>query len=180
MGQQGATGASGAARPLFREDQRFRIWMFWVPIAIVTTVVWWQFIEQVVRNNPQGTQPIPNWLAWILVIVFGLGFPAFALLVRLVTEVYPSELRVRVFPFRSTGIPLADVVEAEVREYSAQREFGGWGVRTGRSGKAYSAYGTQGVQLWLKEDKRILIGSQKPHQLVEALGDAGVNVRTMR
>ena len=58
-------------------------------------------------------------------------------------------------------ITLADVREAEVRDYSAQREFGGWGVRTGQSGKTYSAYGTRGVQLWLKGDKRILIGSQR-------------------
>ena len=125
--------------------------MFWVPILIVTFLVWWQFYEQVVRNNPQGTQPIPDWLAWVLTIVFGLGFPALGVLLRLVTELHPGQLRVRVFPFRGTSIPLKDVREAEVRDYSAQKEFGGWGVRTGRGGKAYTAYGNQGVQLWLKQ-----------------------------
>jgi Family of unknown function (DUF6141) len=178
MREQGSTSVDhGAAPPLFQEAQRFRIWMFWVPIVIVTFVVWWQFSEQIIRNNPQGTQPIPNWAAWVLVIVFGVGFPAFAFVVRLMTEVHSGELTVRVFPFRTARIPLADVHEAEVREYSAQREFGGWGVRTGHSGKAYSAYGNEGVQLWLKEDRRILIGSQRAEDLAAALKAAGVNVR---
>jgi hypothetical protein len=153
------------------------MWMFWVPISVVTFVVWWQFAEQVIRNNPQGSQPIPDWTAWLLAIVFGLGFPAFALLVRLMTEVRSGEVTVRVFPFGTTHIPLAQVKEAEVREYSALREFGGWGVRTGQGGKAYSAYGSEGVQLWLKDGKRILLGSQRATELAAALRGAGVFVR---
>lgn len=177
MHERGSTGANGTAPPLFQEVQRFRMWMFWVPIAIVTAVVWWQFFEQVVRGNPQGSQPLPDWAAWTLAIVFGIGFPVFAFVIRLMTEVRPGEVMVRVFPFPATRIPLADVREAEVREYSAQREFGGWGVRTGRSGKAYSAYGNEGVQLWLNGDKRILIGSQQAEEMLAALGRAGVFVR---
>jgi hypothetical protein len=153
------------------------MWMFWVPIAIVTFVVWWQFTEQIIRSNPQGSQPIPDWAAWVLAIVFGLGFPAFALVVRLLTEVHPGRLIVGLYPFRRTSIDLADIESAEVRDYSALREFGGWGIRTGQSGKCYSAYGTQGVQLWLKGDRRILLGSQKADELAAALRDAGANVR---
>jgi hypothetical protein len=178
MHEEGPAGAGRSARPpSFREVQRFRMWMFWVPIVIVTAVVWWQFAEQIIRGNPQGSQPLPDWAAWVLAIVFGLGFPAFAIVLRLVTELRPGTLIMRVFPFRGTYIPLIDVLEAEVREYSAQREFGGWGVRTGQSGKAYSAYGNQGVQLWLRDDRRILIGSQRAGDLAAALRDAGVNVR---
>jgi hypothetical protein len=47
----------------------------------------------------------------------------------------------------------------------------------GRSGKAYSAYGTVGVQLWLKGDKRVLIGSQRSDELADALRLAGARVR---
>lgn len=187
MQERGATGAGQAASqgvgqtaaPLFREAQRFRMWMFWLPIAIVTFVVWWQFTEQIIRSNPQGSQPIPDWAAWALAIVFGLGFPAFALVVRIFTEVHmhPSRLIIRLYPFHTARIDLADIENAEVRDYSAMREFGGWGIRTGRSGKCYSAYGTQGVQLWLKGDRRILIGSQKADELAAALRVAGVSVR---
>ena len=177
MQERGSTGAGQAAPPLFREAQRFRMWMFWVPIAIVTFVIWWQFTEQIIRSNPQGSQPIPDWAAWVLAIVFGLGFPAFAVVVRVFTEVRPGWLSVGLYPFSTACIDLAEIENAEVREYSAMREFGGWGIRTGRSGKCYSAYGTQGVQLWLKGDKRILIGTQKVDELAAALRTAGVNVR---
>jgi Family of unknown function (DUF6141) len=174
---KGSTSTDELEPPLYREAQHFRMWMFWAPIAIVTAVVWWQFYEQIVRSNPQGTQPLPDWAAWALTIVFGIGFPLFALVARLVTEVYPSELRVGVFPFKPAHIALADVREAEVRQYSAQREYGGWGVRTGRSGKAYSAFGDQGVQLWLTGEARILIGSQRSQELLAALREAGVFTR---
>ncbi len=96
--QPASPDAGQGASPLFREAQRFRMWMFWVPIAIVTFVVWWQFTEQIIRDNPQGSQPIPDWAAWLLAIVFGLGFPAFALVVRLFTEVYPGRLDRRPLP----------------------------------------------------------------------------------
>src|SRR5512136_3260201 len=129
MRDGGPAAAEGAAPHLFREVQRFRMWMFWLPIAIVTFVVWWQFTEQVIRGHPQGSQPIPDWAAWLLAIVFGLGFPAFAFLVRLITEVDAGRLRVRLYPFQGARIDLADIVEAEEREYSAFREFGGWGIR---------------------------------------------------
>ena len=177
MQERGSTGADQAAPPLFREAQRFRMWMFWVPIAIVTFVIWWQFTEQIIRSNPQGSQPIPDWAAWVLAIVFGLGFPAFAVVVRVFTEVRPGWLSVGLYPFSTARIDLAEIENAEVREYSAMREFGGWGIRTGRSGKCYSAYGTQGVQLWLEGDKRILIGTQRVDELATALRTAGVNVR---
>jgi hypothetical protein len=169
--------ADSAMRPLFHEVQRFRMWMFWVPIAIVTFVVWWQFVEQIVLGSPQGSEPIPDWAAWALTIVFGLGFPVFALVVRFVTEVEPGWLIVKLYPFHTARIDLTRVAEAEVREYSALREFGGWGIRVGRGGKAYSAYGTQGVQLWLKDDSRILIGSQRAEDLAAALRLAGAPVR---
>jgi hypothetical protein len=153
------------------------MWMFWLPIAIVTFVVWWQFTEQIVLGHPQGSEPIPDWAAWVLAIVFGLGFPAFAFVVRFITEVESDRLIVRLYPFHTARIDLTRVKEAEVREYSALREYGGWGIRTGRSGKAYSAYGSQGVQLWLKDDMRVLVGSQRSEELATALRLAGVRVR---
>ena len=175
MQERGPTSADQAASPLFREAQRFRMWMFWVPIAIVTFVVWWQFTEQIIRSNPQGSQPIPDWAAWVLAIVFGLGFPAFALVVRVITEVRPGSMSVGLYPFRTARIELAEIENAEVRDYSAMREFGGWGIRIGRDGRAYNAYGNQGVQLTLAGGSRILIGTQRPEELLAALRLAGAS-----
>ena len=63
-------------QPIYREVQHFfRQWIFLLPIAAVTVIVWYEFVQQVVLGNPQGEQPIPNGLAWALTVVFGLGFP---------------------------------------------------------------------------------------------------------
>lgn len=159
---------------IFREVQRLRTWIFWLPIAIVTFVVWWQFVEQVLRGHPQGSEPLPDWAAWVLAIVFGLGFPIFALSLRLITEVVPGELRVRLYPFPRVRFPLDEIETAEVREYSPLREYGGWGVRSGPGGKAYNAYGNRGLQLVVRGGRRVLIGSQRPEELEAALRVAGL------
>jgi hypothetical protein len=178
MPQQEGDGAGNAPRLLFREVQHFRMWMFWVPIAVVTGLVWYEFYQQVIRHDPTGAQPLPAWAAWALAIVFGIGLPVVGYLLRLITEVRPGDIYLYVFPFCGSHILLKDVREAEVRDYSGQREYGGWGVRTSKkSGRAYTAWGTKGVQLWLKGDERILIGTQKPEEFLEVLRKAGVYVR---
>ncbi|MCL5734573.1 MAG: DUF6141 family protein [Actinobacteria bacterium] len=167
----------GDASPLvFREVQRFRQWFFWIPIAAVTGVVWWQFWEQVVRQHPQGQHPIPNWAAWLLAIVFGLGFPAFAAVVRLITTVTSRELSIRLAPFKTRRIPLDSIATAMARQYSPMGEFGGWGIRVSRNGKAYNAYGDMGVQLELKDGSRVLVGSQLSEEFVAALRLGGVRI----
>jgi hypothetical protein len=167
-----------AADPLlFREVQRFHHWFFWLPLIIVVGVIWWQFIQQIVVGRPPGTVPISDWAAWVLAIVFGIGFPVFAALVRLVTEIRPGSLSVRLIPFRGRLIPAQDVEEAYSREYSPMREFGGWGIRLAADGgKAYNAHGNLGVQLVLADGKRVLIGTQRPDEMLAALRSAGAKI----
>jgi hypothetical protein len=178
MQEQGANGADKGTPPLFHEEQRFQIWMFWVPIAIVVGLVWYELYQQVFKGNPSGSHPIPDWAAWTLAIVFGIGLPVFGYLLRLITEVRPDALILRVFPFRGTRVPVGEIEEAETRDYSAQQEYSGWGVKnTRRSGRAYTAFGTKGVQLVLADGDRLLVGSQKAAELAAALREAGVLVR---
>ncbi|OFW61001.1 MAG: hypothetical protein A2133_04295 [Actinobacteria bacterium RBG_16_64_13] len=167
--------------PLFHEVQRFRQWIFVVPVLGVTGIVWWQFLQQVVLGNPQGSDPIPNWLAWVLFLVFGLGFPAFGWMVRVVTEVWPGELRVQLVPFRRAHIPVRTIRKAIVREYSPLKEYGGWGMRISRSnGRAYNAYGNRGVQMILDGGALVLVGSQQPEELLAALRSAGADLENTK
>jgi hypothetical protein len=39
-------------------------------------------------------------------------------------------------------------------------EYGGWGIKYGKMGKAYNVSGNRGVQLEFTDGKRLLIGSQ--------------------
>jgi hypothetical protein len=165
------TGAS----MLFREVQRYTNWIFWVVVVGVTMLSWTIFIQQIVLHRPMGSKGSPAWLAIIQLVVFGLGIPAFGAAVRLITEVTPDTLRVRLVPLRARQIPLDTIASAFPREYSPMREYGGWGVRTSAEGRAYNASGNKGVQLVLKDGSRILIGSQKPEALAAALRAGGVS-----
>jgi len=162
-------------RPIYREVQHFfRQWIILLPVSAVTIIIWYEFIQQVVLGKPQGEQPIPDALAWALTLIFGLGFPALPFLFRLVTEVRPGVLAVRLYPFREVEIAVEAMSQAMVRQYSAIREYGGWGIRVNRfNGRAYNVFGDQGVQLILANGTPLLIGTQRPHELLEALRTAG-------
>ena len=66
-------------------------------------------------------------------------------------------------------IRLEDLTKYEVRTYSALKDYGGWGIRYGRRGKAYNVSGNCGVQLEFSNGDRLLFGSQKPEEFTKAL-----------
>lgn len=170
-------GSDDLTQPLFREVQGFKQWIFMVPIIVVAAIVWWQFVQQVILSNPQGEEPIPDWLAWVLTILFGIGLPILASRLRLVTEVRPGRVTLRLAPFQSRTIAAEEIMKAVVRQYSALKEYGGWGVKTSRwNGRAYVAHGDKGVQLVLATKELVLIGSQRPEELLSALQMAGADL----
>lgn len=64
---------------------------------------------------------------------------------------------------------LSEIAEAEVRTYRPIMEYGGWGVRFGRRGRAFNVSGNRGVELTLTNGKRVMIGSPQPEELYQAL-----------
>jgi hypothetical protein len=155
---------------LFEEEQPFRKLPLIIVVVSLTAVSWYAFISQVIYKRPLGSHPMPDVGMWIIWAVFGIGFPILFLSLRLTTEVGQDGILVGFPPFSRRRIPLEEIQSYEVREYSALKEYGGWGVRHSlKYGTAYSASGNRGVQLVLKNGKRVLIGSQEPEQLVGAL-----------
>lgn len=70
---------------------------------------------------------------------------------------------------RTRKINLADIESYVVGKYHPLRDFGGWGIRFGLSGKAYNIKGKMGLQLVLKNGKKILFGTQHPEELRRAM-----------
>ncbi len=64
-----------------------------------------------------------------------------------------------------------DISKAYIREYKPVAEYGGWGVRGffSSSGRAYNVSGNVGLQVELKNGKKILIGTQKQETIEELL-----------
>jgi len=66
-------------------------------------------------------------------------------------------------------IRFEDIIGLEVRRYRPLLEYGGWGVRLGPAGWAYTTGGNEGVQLRLRTGIPVLIGSKHPRELEAAV-----------
>jgi hypothetical protein len=157
--------------PAYREVQKFRqIWIWAVVIALVG-LMWYAFVIQILYHRPFGDNPMPDVFLIIFWMIFGLGLPALIFFSKLVTEVRGDGIYIRFYPFHLSfhKIAFKDLKRYEVRTYHPLLEYGGWGIRYGSKGKAYNVSGNRGVQLELLNGKRLLIGSQRPEEFLQAI-----------
>jgi hypothetical protein len=155
----------------FREVQRFRQPWLWLLIAIIFGVTVWGFVQQIVLGRPFGQNPAPDTMMMVIALVFGIAFPVLFLAGNLTVEVRSDGLYYRFFPFHWSfrRISAETLSKHEVHKYRPIRDYGGWGIRYGREGKAYNVSGDRGVMLELSDGSRLLIGSQKPEDLANAI-----------
>ena len=73
------------------------------------------------------------------------------------------------FPMYRRTIRLSQIRSAEVVTYNPLLECGGWGIRGWGGNVALNARGNRGVRLGLDGGKRVLVGSQRPEALAQAL-----------
>ncbi|TAF33147.1 MAG: hypothetical protein EAZ57_06750 [Cytophagales bacterium] len=70
------------------------------------------------------------------------------------------------FQFSPVKIKCSDIESYEVRTYEPLMEYGGWGLRYSLiNGKAYNISGNIGLQLYLQNGKKILIGTEQPEAI---------------
>jgi len=140
-------------------------------VGIIAGIAWAVFLAQVVSGIPVGNHPAPDAAVWAIWAAFGIAFPALFAVMRLETKVQDDRLGYRFFPIHLSWrmIPREDIVSAVPTTYRPLREFGGWGIRFGRRGRAYTVSGTGGVWITLRDGREFLLGSRRPGDLAEAL-----------
>ena len=133
-------------------------------------LAWACFVMQVVLGIPFGNVPAPDWVIYAIAGFFGVLFPLFFLSLRLVTEVRGDVLKVRFAPLWPRRIHMHEIESCEARIYKPIREYGGWGIRwTPWAGRAYNVRGNRGVQIVLRNGKRLLIGTKRSAELERAI-----------
>jgi hypothetical protein len=120
----------------------------------------------------EETQTFSPWIYLIGVLV--LAILAAVMTLRQTTTVTPSAVNVRFGFLYRTQIPLSDIRQAEAIAYRPVVEYGGWGIRGFGKKRALNTRGNRGVLLTKADGATMLIGSQKPRELLEALARAGV------
>lgn len=146
---------------LFQEQQRFTQW--WLYVSLVPVVV----LEAIMLYR----EKLPWYEWWPLLI--SIGVFALILLIRMRTVITDEAITVYYFPLlQKPKVFLWTALDkVYVREYSPLSEYGGWGIKGWGSkyGRAYNVKGNKGLQLELKDGKKVLIGTQEPIAIEEVL-----------
>ncbi len=159
---------------LFSERQKFKQWWLWLLLLGINGFFLLGVFKQVVYGQQFGNKPMSNAGLLIttgLTILFTLLFLNF----RLDTCIREDGIYVRFFPFhlKFKHYGWDTLTRSYVRQYSAITEYGGWGLKFGRNGKAFNVSGDKGLQLEFTNNKKLLIGTNKPDELIETLKKIG-------
>ncbi len=157
---------------LFHEAQRFRQkrqrWMLAIPPLGLSVIAF----VQVVLHHPFGLHPMSNGGIIGLTVFLWLVYLRLAT-VRLVTDVDGRTLSVGFRGlWRKRRIPVSAIRSARAVTYDAARDYGGYGIRSTKRGRAYIVAGTRGVRVQLADGSELVVGSAQPDALAEAIGRA--------
>lgn len=159
------------ASEYFTETQRFRQLWIWALLTGLLVLFIWAFVQQIILGIPWGNNPASD-TGLILFCLIPLGIVVLFLIARLETRIDRMGISYRFLPFHRKWrlIEWSTVGRAYIRKYNSIAEFGGWGIRFGlKGGKAYNVSGNHGLQLELKNGKKLLIGTRKPEELSKHL-----------
>lgn len=161
---------------LFSERQKFKQWWLWLIIFGINGFFIFGIFRQVIGGQEFGENPMSDTgliVGTVLFILFTILFFNF----RLDTLIKKDGIYIRFFPFHYKFKHYAwnSLIKSFVRQYSPLTEYGGWGLRLGLFGKgrAFNVSGNKGLQLEFTNNKKILIGTNKPDELNEALNQIG-------
>lgn len=157
---------------LFAEKQKFNQWWVWLLLLGINAQLIFGVYKQVYQGMTFGDRPMSNEG---LLFAAGLVFAITILFIsaNLQTRVKSDGIYVRFFPFHLSfkHYQWNSISKSFVREYSPITEYGGWGLRLGLFGKgrAFNVSGNKGLQLIFSDNKKLLIGTNKPDELTTAL-----------
>jgi len=144
---------------VFKEEQRFtQLWL--IVIMIISMVM---PLAVILKEADSMSS-----LELIIAISVILLVPALIFIFKLSTRIDEKGIHYKFFPFhlKFKTIPWENMAKAYVRKYDALSEYGGWGLKGGlfwkkSKGTAVNINGDIGIQLELKDGKKLLIGTQK-------------------
>lgn len=164
----------------FKEEQKFGSRLLYlimgVIYAIPIVIFLYAFYQQFVLEQQWSDKPMSDFgLLLTSILVFAIiiisGFLLFGS--KLAVEVSNKSLQFTFKPFVNKPIRYfkSDIKRYEIRKYKPIKEYGGWGIKQGMKsiGRAYNVKGNIGLQLYLNNGKKVLIGTQRGEALNRAM-----------
>lgn len=160
----------------FYEVQQFRQPWLWISLLLTAFGVAGIFLygayRQLYLGEPWGDRPMSDArliMSAVVSMTITGGIALLFYLLKLITTVNSDGVSIRFFPLTHRRIPFSQITSCTPRSYRPIREYGGWGIRFSRKGRAYNVRGNRGVQLHLSRGLPVLIGSQQADRLAEAI-----------
>lgn len=148
----------------YKERQKFKQWWLWLILvgALLVPVILVAY-DILVQHKAYNTTDIVGGASVPVAILILFYF------VRLDTEISAEGVSYKFFPvhIRLKTIPWSEISKAYIRQYKPLAEYGGWGLRYGLkgTGRAINISGNIGLQLELKNGKKILLGTGKGEEV---------------
>ena len=142
----------------FYETQQFRqLWVWTIILLVMFALITPIFFG------------VTGIILSIVLVSFSFVFIFLFWKMKLITTIKEDGINIIFVPFTNFIIPFSKIKYYKIREYRPIIEYGGWGIRFNKSGKAYTVCGTTGLQISLLNGKEILIGTQRPDPILESL-----------
>ncbi len=159
---------------LFKEEQRFTQWWVWLITAFALFAVIVPLVNAIIEEQAQiNSSNTARLIIYGVLIVLVLAVVLIIMpFIKLKTKIAENGIYIIYFPFvRKWKIfPAQEIEKYEIRRYRAKLEYGGYGMKKRRKvGQAFSMSGNIGLQLYLKNGKKILIGTQKKQAIEYAM-----------
>lgn len=160
---------------LFTEKQKFNQWWLWLILIGADVLFLYKVVFIPVMDNPQSAEKLITNAGFLIPVILMLLATLLIVSSRLETQIRKDGIYVRFLPFHKSFKHYAwhTLSKAYVRQYSPIWEYGGWGLRFSGNGTAYNISGNKGLQLEFTNNKKLLIGTQKPDEITEVLNKIG-------
>jgi hypothetical protein len=146
------------------QPARFR-WLVAFPPAMFTALA----VAQRVLGHPIGTHALSD-RGFASVSVFLWLVYVWLSRVQMVTDVDTTAVSIRLRGLsRHHRIPRVAITRASEVAFDAERDFGGYGIRSIPGGRAYVAQASRGARLELEGGGFVVIGSTHPEALIAAI-----------
>lgn len=125
-------------------------------------------IIEVSKSVKQGSGSFEDiaLIIFIEALVFTLLFTS-----RLETKLDEHGISYRLFPFqlKTRFVSWAEISSAQVRKYDPLGEYWGWGIKGTRKNRAINIAGDVGLQLIMKNGRKLLIGTLQKEKMEEVV-----------
>jgi hypothetical protein len=145
----------------YQEIQKFRQWWLWAIIVLFPIFV---TIAKCIEVKAFVIETM-------IVVLFFVPFILFFYVLSLKTSIDQQGITLTFKPFllNHKMIAFGDIVELKMVTYKPLIDCGGWGLRWYKCGTAYTVSGNQGIEILLKNNDLLLIGTQKPEAFIAAI-----------